>query len=182
MYKANDVAQYFINHSYDGQLDDVTNLKLQKLLYYAQGYSLALLDRPLFDEEIEHWEHGTVIPCVYRQYKQYGNQIIPNSPHFDMSIFSTNTKKILDMVCYRYAKYSAWKLRNMTHNETPWLETNPNQVISKQCIKDFFSLKLKYDEFNFDLERMDYMLNTDFVAVPSDIETVEDFDKWLAEA
>ncbi len=180
MYQANDVAQYFINHSYNGELDDVTNLKLQKLLYYAQGYSLALLDRPLFDEDIEHWEHGTVVPCVYHEYKQYTNQIIPSNPKFDMTIFSTNSKKILEMVCYRYAKYSAWALRNMTHKETPWLESKPKQVISKESIKEFFSIKLKYEEFNFDLERMEQAINSGFVEMPSNLNSPNEIGQWLS--
>jgi uncharacterized phage-associated protein len=50
----------------------MSNLKLQKLMYYAQGFSLVLFNKPLFPERIEAWIHGPVIPAVYHKYKGYG--------------------------------------------------------------------------------------------------------------
>lgn len=63
MLTANDIAKYFLalsNNEESGEL--ISNLKLQKLLHYAQGFYLALYDQPLFHEPIEAWAHGAVIP------------------------------------------------------------------------------------------------------------------------
>jgi len=178
MKNALDIAQYFINHSYGGQLDDVTNLKLQKLLYYAQGYNLALYGEPLFNEDIVNWDHGTVVPCIYHQFKNYGNQIIQPTPSFDMNKFSERIKEVLEFVCRDYAKFSGWKLREMTHEETPWKNTQRDEVITKDSIKDFFKTKFYCEKFNFDLERMDRMLETNFVKVPH-FDNDEDLIEWI---
>lgn len=66
------VAQYFISQSKISSPYAVTNLKLQKLLYYAQGFHLAVYGEPLFEEEIQAWAHGPVIPSVYNRLKRYG--------------------------------------------------------------------------------------------------------------
>ena len=181
MTTALDVARYFINYSYGGQLDDVTNLKLQKLLYYAQGYCLALYDEPLFDEEIENWMHGTVVPCVYHEFKGFGKKVIPPVTNFDISKFSHRVVNLLDLVCSNYAKFSALKLRKMTHDESPWRNTKRDEVISKNDIKTFFTSELGGENFNFDLKCMEQMLDTEFVELPEDITTLAQFDKWLAE-
>ena len=77
MYKASEIAKWFIARNkadYEmGYTDElITNLKLQKLLYYAQGCVMALTDEPLFDEDIQAWEHGPVVPEIYHKYKSYG--------------------------------------------------------------------------------------------------------------
>lgn len=69
MLNAYDVADFFLSPFEEEDGEQISNLKLQKLLYYAQGYALAILNRPLFAENIEHWQHGPVVPCIYRTYK-----------------------------------------------------------------------------------------------------------------
>ena len=80
MMPAHDVAKYFVSLVDEEAGDSISNLKLQKLLYYAQGAHLALRDEPLFGEPIEAWTHGPVVPSVYRQYKQHGGEPIPVEP------------------------------------------------------------------------------------------------------
>ncbi len=64
-----DVAQYFLAKADEDAGDLMSNLKLQKLMYYAQGFSLALCNKPLFPERIEAWIHGPVISALYHEYK-----------------------------------------------------------------------------------------------------------------
>ena len=59
-----DVANYFLSIP---EYEDLTNLKLQKLVYYAQGIHLAIYGKPLFNEAIKAWEHGPVVPELYRK-------------------------------------------------------------------------------------------------------------------
>lgn len=143
--KATDVAKWFLYRNkidYDlGYTDElISNLKLQKLLYYAQGCVLALTGKPLFDEEIYAWEHGTVVPEIYHKYKSYGKNGIElkDEDNFDINIFDDDTIKILESVYDEFGQYSAWKLRNMTHEETPWLKTLKNCIIKKELIKEYF--------------------------------------------
>lgn len=73
MYSAIDVARYFLAQSDPDAGDTMSNLKLQKLLYYAQGVTLALTEKPLFSDPLEAWLQGPVVPSVFRKYKEAGS-------------------------------------------------------------------------------------------------------------
>lgn len=115
-----DVAKYFLSKSSEDAGDTISNLKLQKLIYYAQGFSLALLDEPLFGEPIEAWMHGPVSPHVYQAYRDFGSGAIPAPEVFDPRVFTRKQLDLLDEVYGVYGQYSAWKLRELTHTEAPW--------------------------------------------------------------
>ena len=73
-----DVARYFIIKAYeDGIEAEMTNMKVQKLLYYAQSLHLALYDEPLFDDEIQAWRYGPVCPPAYRFYSEFEAKQLP---------------------------------------------------------------------------------------------------------
>jgi uncharacterized phage-associated protein len=71
-----DIANFFIQASARQEENDMTNLKLNKLLYYAQGVFLARAGRPLFADDIEAWSFGPVVPAVYQRYKICGKNPI----------------------------------------------------------------------------------------------------------
>src|SRR5689334_14747494 len=73
------VADFFLLQVDDLAGDTISNLKLQKLCYYAQAWSLALDGKPLFGERIEAWAHGPAIPALYGRFKKYGFQAIETS-------------------------------------------------------------------------------------------------------
>ncbi len=161
MYNALDIATWFIyktnsekkekqmvNDDFD-IYEGITHLKLQKLLYFAQGITLATLEKPLFNEKIVAWEHGPVIKEVYDVYHKYGKK--------ELKTGSTNEKdrivsqiendndvaKTLNFVYDNFAIYTAWQLRDMTHEEgTPWDVTvkdkGLNNEIDKDLIKKYF--------------------------------------------
>ncbi len=56
------------------EVADISNLKLQKLLYYCQAYSYALMGKPMFAEDMEAWDYGPVVPSIYQEYKKYGRR------------------------------------------------------------------------------------------------------------
>ena len=137
-----DVADYFLSLADEDEGDYITNLKLQKLLYYAQGLHLACYDTPLFDECIEAWAHGPVIPEVYFKYRNASYDVIPKPQNIDFSIFDEETREFLNEVYQIFGQYSAWKLREMTHEEPPWQQANKrgvNTIISHEPLKDYFS-------------------------------------------
>ena len=118
---AYDIARYFITCGIDSEEEGISNLKLQKLVYYAQGYHLALYDFPFFDEPIQAWRHGPVCPDVYQKYKSYGAR--PITEHNDEDFTKTFTKDHLDLLDEVYSvfgQFAVWKLRDMTHEEEPW--------------------------------------------------------------
>lgn len=138
MPSAKNVAEYFLCKSEPEVGDFISNLKLQKLVYYAQGFHLAMHGNPLFDEQILAWEHGPVVEKLYHYYKEHGASAIPPPEKFDTEIFSPQQKELLDDVYKVYGQFSAWKLRNMTHSERPWIETTYGQPISNDLMAEFF--------------------------------------------
>ena len=140
MIRIDAVANYILAMSDPDVGDGISNLKLQKLLYYCQGTYLAITDTPLFKNLIEAWEHGPVVPDVYQQYKKYGSENIPIPKEADLSPVASNNeiKKIMDEVYSIYGQFSAWRLRDMTHSEPPWKNTPKNQVISLEELKNYF--------------------------------------------
>jgi uncharacterized phage-associated protein len=141
-----EVANYFLSLADEEAGDLVSNLKLQKLVYYAQGFHLALFDRPLFDDPIEAWTHGPVVPTLYHRFKDYGFGHIPRPVEFDPATIDGRTRELLDEVHNVYGQYSAWKLRNMTHEEAPWLEAYrmlPGSVIPHDSMSRYFKTLLQ---------------------------------------
>lgn len=139
---AKDVAKWFLAYNREmmneGDAEYISNLKLQKLLYYAQGCFLALRDQALFDDPIVAWKHGPVVENVCHLYKENGANGIVFDEKFDFSKIDDDVETILEEVYDVFGQYSAWKLRNMTHNETPWKSTNQNSIIPNETIKDYF--------------------------------------------
>ena len=140
-----DVANYFLAQTNDESGDLISNLKLQKLVYYAQGLYLAAYDSPLFAEEIQAWTHGPVVPDLYHLYKGYGVGAIPTPNDLDFEKYDEQAREMLDDVYKVYGQFSAWKLRDMTHEEPPWVEANgsgPSTVISHESLKRYFRTQL----------------------------------------
>ncbi|SFY16180.1 Panacea domain-containing protein [Azotobacter vinelandii] len=139
-----DVAEYFL--LLEGDAGEISNLKLQKLVYYAQGFSLALLGEPLFNERIEAWMHGPVVPDLYRRFSEFGSNPIPPSDSFDPSVFTREQKRLIKEVFDVYGQYSAWKLRQLTHEEDPWrdnyVEGSFSREIPQHEIERYFSENL----------------------------------------
>lgn len=111
-------AKYFIIRAYeDGREYQMTNMKVQKLLYYSQCLYLALFDEPLFAEEIQAWRYGPVCPPAYRFYSEFEAQQLPiPSPEY----IKEEVKAILEEVWLYFGEYHAYDLSDLTHLEFPW--------------------------------------------------------------
>jgi uncharacterized phage-associated protein len=115
------VARYFIVRAYeDGIEAEMTNMKVQKLLYYAQSLHLALYDEPLFDEEIQAWRYGPVCPPAYRFYSEFEAQQLPIPGKEYLSQIPDEKKKLLKEIWGYFGGYHAYRLSDMTHLEFPW--------------------------------------------------------------
>ena len=139
---AHNVAEYLLAQMSDDCGDTISNMKLQKLLYYAQGVSLACNNTALFREQIRAWAHGPVVPSVYHKYKEHGAGAIPKPADVNFAIFSNDDRAIMDEVWTVFGQFSGWKLRNMTHKEPPWKDTKQNAVITHASMRKYFTTLL----------------------------------------
>jgi uncharacterized phage-associated protein len=138
--RVEEAARYFL--TIQDEEDAITDLKLQKLLYYAQGYALALYGQPLFRDRIKAWDHGPVVPGVWQTYKEHAESPIPLPSDFDALSVSPKSRAILDRVYAEMGQYQAGRLREMTHQERPWKETERNKEIPIEVMAAFFSERL----------------------------------------
>jgi len=146
MSPALEVAKHLIRLSAAGQEPDwLCHMRLQKLLYYAQGWSLAVRGRALFPEVVEAWQYGPVVGSLYPVFRRYGHGSIPpedfNDPELD-----AEDAAFVTVVWDAYKEFSATKLCDMTHGEAPWLEArggsashhSGNAPISHEAMTAFF--------------------------------------------
>lgn len=145
MYTASQVADWF-RSAVDRQAGDVmTHLKLQKLVYYAQAWSLALLGRPLFDEDVQAWAHGPVVPSLWREYRDHGWNPLP--PADEAAELDAETEQLLREVMQSYGEKSASALEALTHSEEPWIrargglppEARCTAVIPREHMRRFYA-------------------------------------------
>ena len=134
-YSAQQVADYFLTNQTNGP--PITHLKLQKMLYYAQAISLAVLERPLFHEKIERWKYGPVVSALYPRYKQYNYSPIPPSTP-SKTPFDEGVMRLLSNILRVYGRHSPNKLRDMTHEEDPWKNTQDGHAILFKDMARYF--------------------------------------------
>jgi uncharacterized phage-associated protein len=143
-----DVADFLVCNAGhpEYEISDLTPLKLQKLLYYCQAWSLVFRNSPLFIDRIEAWVHGPVVPRVYHKYKEFGCS--PISGHRSLKSSATaDVLKILEKVLKSYGRKNGRFLEHLTHSELPWklarkgLEPmqKSQRVISLDWMKSYYS-------------------------------------------
>lgn len=121
MYRAIDAAYYMLRVAKEKN-HLISNLKLQKLIYIANGYMLAINDTPLIKEKPQAWKYGPVIHSIYSQFKEYGsNPINIDAEILNKDILDDKAKEIINAVMDVYGEDSAINLVNLTHGDnTPW--------------------------------------------------------------
>ena len=142
---AHEVAKYFVSLVDEEAGDSISNLKLQKLLYYAQGFHLAVYGEPLFNEQIKAWMHGPVVPQVYHDYRDFRAGPIAIEK-VDLDDYTPQVRELLDEVYNVYGQFTASKLETMTHNEPPWKNTAQSEAISHQGMAEFFQTLVIVDD------------------------------------
>lgn len=142
-----DVADYFLSKLNIDVGSSITPLKLQKLVYYAQAWSLVWDDKPLFNEHMEAWAHGPVNPELYNKYRDYGWRNIGPVNEVDLDIFTKDELETMDAVWDGYGDYDGKYLERLTHQESPWTEArgdcSPGEycdnVISIESMKAYYT-------------------------------------------
>jgi len=124
-----DVAEWF------QQKEPMSHKRIQKLCYYAQAWSCALLDKKLDPEaEFQAWIHGPVCRDLYEKYKGHGwNNIEPENKAL---VFSASEKDLLESVWLTYKDLSANELEVLSHSEKPWKEARRDCDPDERCEQD----------------------------------------------
>ena len=145
------VAEYFLEKARKarGEKKKMTNKKIQKLVYYAQAWSLAVYNEPLFSEEIEAWVHGPVVPSLYERFKVFGFGPISHNATNTSDQFSKKQLRLLNDVWKVYGKYDAEYLELLTHSEMPWQKAregisdveHSSNKIDVEVMKEFYATK-----------------------------------------
>lgn len=126
----------------------VSNLKLQKLVFYAQAWHLAIYGKPLFQEDFQAWVHGPVIPELYQKYKAFGWQPISDEDTPDLP---EAVEAFLREVADEYFACDAYELEQMTHLEDPWklareglMPDEPSErQIEKAWMQEYYGARAK---------------------------------------
>ena len=137
---AHAVANAFLDLAWseDRQL---TNMQLQKLVYIAQGFALAILDKPLYFNETEAWQYGPVIPNLYNSLKIYGAGEVKQKVLSSDSVQKDWHFKIIKFTWYSYGKFSGLQLSALTHKaDTPWEQVYKSckEVIPTNIIREYY--------------------------------------------
>lgn len=144
-----EIAQWFIWRSGDVG-DPITNLKLQKLVYYAQAWRIALTGEPLFEGDFQAWVHGPVNKPLYQQYKRFRWNPIDDDMEAAPKL-SEDVVAHLEEVMVAYGGHSAWDLERLTHSEPPWIiargtcapDENCENIISPESMRTYFGSLVK---------------------------------------
>lgn len=151
-----DVARFIVNYSIDIERP-VTNLKLQKLLYFIQKAFVKLYGKPCFVAPIHHWRHGSAIGIIYQKYRGYGiNPIMEKETeyiefNFDVDcmkfimerrkyneyIFHPKHLILIKSIIEKYQDISPWDMAKLTQQEEPWKRTKINDEITVDMIKQY---------------------------------------------
>lgn len=156
MYNVLDICRYIINYSNEKEYG-ISNLKLQKILYFVQAYFLIMKDEKCFQERIEAWDFGPVVPIAYHEFKQYGSGNIPKiisyvkfndenmwniqRIEYDENIISQENRQLINEVVDKFSEYSATDLVTLTHKQAPWKDAyvpHKNKEITVEKIRGYF--------------------------------------------
>lgn len=143
-----EVIKFFLNKMDPEAGETITHLKLQKLLYFTQAWSMAINKNIIFTDDFEAWQHGPVIPSLYTNYKPFSYNSLPKLEAFDENVFTEQQKEILNMVWKAYGKYDGKYLEKITHSEEPWIlawerrkePDRGNITISKESILKYYTM------------------------------------------
>jgi uncharacterized phage-associated protein len=137
-----DVAEYVLQ-----RLGPTSTIKLQKLVYYCQAWSLAWDDVPLFDDDFEAWANGPVVPRLYNAHRGFYEVRPGEMGGGDPGRLNTTQRETVDLVLAYYGDKGSQWLSDLTHNEDPWKSAREgvpegersNRVISKESMLEYYS-------------------------------------------
>ncbi|MBQ3001214.1 MAG: DUF4065 domain-containing protein [Bacilli bacterium] len=135
-------AKYIVNKA------EITNLSLQKILYYVQMFYMAIYKKHAFNSRCNAWEYGPVFGTIYHKYKRFGkNIIVDEMPENELD---KDLKETIDNVLKYFGCYTGIVLKSFTHQETPWIDAikSENKIIEKNVIREYGEMIVKKFSIN----------------------------------
>ncbi|MBU4316126.1 MAG: DUF4065 domain-containing protein [Proteobacteria bacterium] len=142
-YSASDIANYFLFKANQEGQELLSNLKLQKLVYYAQGLHLVVYGKPIFSEMIVAWNYGPVVQCLYHAYKDNGANGIASDVNFNPLIIDEQTREFLDEIYETFGQFSAIRLMEISHTDDCWKNAGIKNEISLESMRTCLRKYLK---------------------------------------
>lgn len=159
-YKALDIARYIITICNEHRFE-ISNLKLQKLMYFVEGIYLLIngKENSLLDEEFQAWDYGPVIPSVYHEFKGNGASSITDTDiikireiegetkitfeEFNKNVIKINDREFINKIIEQLGKVPPFDLVNVTHAQRAWIDAyddgnGKGNIISDEAIYDSF--------------------------------------------
>jgi len=167
-----DVARFFLSKVNIEEGSILTPLKLQKLIYYAQGWHLAFFGKPLFATQLQAWVHGPVSPELWYKYQSY--EYLAKVDFDPSEVFDIEQIQLLNQIYNIHGMFDAWVLRDMTHIDKPWQEARreygknepSNDVIPQESIRKYFeNLKETLDIRDFKDIRKSLVIYRDVLGI-----------------
>lgn len=139
------IANFFVDMARYNENDTITNMRINKLLYYAQAWSLVQDKKPLFDEDFEAWDYGPVVPSVYKKYKSFKkNNIDVIDKDYSVNRLSEDDLSVLLMSYSYFNQFSTSRLVDATHRRgSPWsvaYKKGKSTKIDKDSIINYFQI------------------------------------------
>ncbi len=138
--RAMDLAKYIVAYEKENNRK-IDNLRLQKLLYFVQAKFLNTIGEPIFDERIEAWTYGPVVPDVYHEFKKYSKSDISYNADSDSLQIDDMQREYIEGMLTAAAEHTTNSLIDISHRQTPWIESYACGVgseITNDSIKKYF--------------------------------------------
>jgi uncharacterized phage-associated protein len=168
MANVDDVAAAVLEHT-----GPVTSMKLQKLIYYCQAWHLVRTDSPLFEDRIEAWPQGPVVPAVYAKHRR--RYMVSSWDAGNAKLLDAAERETLSWVLEKYSHLSAESLSKLTHIEPPWRIARGLSAPNEKSSEEISKLMLKY---HYARQVADIESAVAHAAASSSMEGVDLDDDW----
>ena len=140
-YKAKDIARYVVFYCHKYRYP-ISNLKLQKILYFIQAYFLVEANKPCFSDIIEAWDYCPIVPNVYKEYRIFGSLNIPcTDDERKFRYIKDDDYDLLNRILAVVSKNTESQLTYITRNQSPWIDARKSVTnrITNKAIADYFN-------------------------------------------
>ena len=139
------IAHKIIAYTDASQGEIISNKKKKKILYYMQGFFIAVYNKKLFEEEFEAWQYGPVVRDIFDHFNDFGSGAITLNGDEQIIELTEDENELFIEVMTEFGQFSAIKLMQMTHAELPWkkiFHENPQGEISYDLLREYFKTQI----------------------------------------
>lgn len=143
------IASYLVKRYFEDMKEQISEMKLHKLLYFTQRESFIQLGEPIFNDKFQAWRYGPVMVQVRDLFKSGQLNLIPPDEELE------SYRNVFDVVMNEYAPMDTWTLSDMTHAETSWKKARTGLNPSDKCSCEMDTEDIRRDAFRVQLRRFE---------------------------